>query len=173
MGSDGPAAYQKYRGYFTKSPLLDIGCMFGYVEYVPDGTEYVGIDTLIYDVAEDAEIPGRGKTTVQLRAEWRDKERSRPGTSFHVADFLDFVPMRHWGMIVAFEVLEHHVDCLKHAQWLKERCDRLLISVPEKEGPAGAGHNGHKLSGLMTADFPDFQCVGHDFGRMFLLWDRP
>jgi len=171
MASDGPAAYAKYRRFFTKSPLLDIGCMFGYVEYMPDGLEYVGIDTLVYGIPDDQVIPGRGRTTNQLRAEWKAKEFARPGTSFHTADFMDFVPTRHWGEIVAFEVLEHYEDCMQRARWLKGYCDTLFISVPENESPGGAKHNDHVFSGLLVKDFPDFTCVGHDFGRMFLLWE--
>jgi len=171
VASDGPDAYEEYSEYFTGSPLLDLGCLFGYVEHVPDGIAYVGVDNVAVGRGDDEGLRRRRGTVGDLRAEWARKAADRPETEFYEADFRNLVPTRHWGMVVAFEVLEHHEDCRELAQWLKEHCDRLLISVPEHEGPAGAERNGHAHDNLGQEDFPGFECVGHEFGRIFLLWD--
>jgi len=170
MATDGPKAYKDMARFFTKSPLLDIGCSFGFIDNLPDSLEYVGIDPFCY--VGDDHVVRYGITVEQTYELWKEKEKARPGTNFYRERFETFLPGKHFGMIVCFEVLEHYIDCQEKVEWLKQFCDRLLISVPLHEGPSGAKANGHMFDDLSEKDFPGMVQVATGYGRIFLMWDR-
>lgn len=118
--------------------IVEIGCSTGYgSQFLPRSYAYLGLDydPVIINVAKE-QYWGQNRL-------------------FEVAD-VNTYDIPHADTIIAFEVIEHLDNGLEIVEKLKQKCDRLLISVPLQE-PKGFWGEHHKLHGLTELDFKDFK----------------
>ena len=119
------------------SSVVEVGCSTGYgSQFLPRSIAYLGLDydPIIIDVASNQN--------------WGQNRL------FEVADVNTYdIPI--CDTIIAFEVIEHLENGLDIVEKLKQRCDRLLITVPLNE-PVGFWGEHHKLHGLNQTHFPEF-----------------
>ena len=118
--------------------IVEIGCSTGYgSQFLPRSYAYLGLDydPVIIDVAKEQN--------------WGQKRL------FETAD-VNTYDIPFCDTIIAFEVIEHLENGLEIVEKLKQRCDRLLISVPLQE-PKGFWGEHHKLHGLTELDFKGFE----------------
>jgi len=120
-----------------RTNLIEIGCSTGYgSQFFPIYYDYIGLDydPIIVQVAKEQE--------------WGFNR------NFVHADINNY-DLGIAATIVAFEVIEHLDNGLEIIEMLKQKCHRLLISVPWNE-PKGFWGEHHKLHGLNESHFPDF-----------------
>jgi 2-polyprenyl-3-methyl-5-hydroxy-6-metoxy-1,4-benzoquinol methylase len=119
------------------SSIVEVGCSTGYgSQFLPNSVGYLGLDydPIIIDVANNQN--------------WGQNRL------FEVADVNAYeIPV--CDTIIAFEVIEHLDNGLEIVEKLKQKCNRLLITVPLNE-PVGFWGEHHKLHGLTESNFPDF-----------------
>ena len=118
--------------------VLEVGCSTGYgSQFLPNDVDYYGLDydPIIIDVAREQQW---GKSRGFINADIN---------TFNLPGF---------DTIIAFEVIEHLHNGLEVVEKLKNRCNRLLISVPHNE-PVGFWGEHHKLHGLTEQNFPGAQ----------------
>lgn len=137
---------EKFRYEFASKNLigtkiLEIGCSSGFgVQFLPDNIEYTGIDY-------DKEIIEAAKNQ-----NWKQNLK------FIQADINNF-DLEFYDTIIAFETIEHLENGFQVLEKLKNKCKKLIISVPYNENPNQFSPH-HRLHNLTPDKFENFKTIG-------------
>jgi glycosyltransferase involved in cell wall biosynthesis len=117
--------------------VLEVGCSNGYgTQFLPNNINYTGVDYNSKAIA------------AAIVEEWKPDSNF----DFVCSDIYNY-EFDRVDTIIAFEIIEHIEKGLELVEFLKTKCDRLLMSVPYGEPPGLWGPH-HKMHWLTENHFP-------------------